>query len=394
MLLLNFRADVSCHVSSTSMKRSTSRCLIGLHMGGNAYSGIVNTGNSRCFRMTSCSLPSPNNPNRSRRHFGTSRPSFRRAPAYRPLRLIDSLQEMTDRELGDRQTARTMGMPEILEEEDRPEDQYQCTICKAFCYLSQVTCGCKTAVACVEHAHLLCERPTDHLTLRKRFSDEELIETLNLVFARAAIPSSWRAKLGKVLMDSARPPLRSLRALHSEGERINYPLPELGSLRKCVGRANEWVDSANAFLIRKQSRKRSRRSRGRPPLNEPPPPPSDDPGDRPDKGLDELYALLREVETLGFDSPEIGALRTLAQTAEDMKTKAVSLLNSTHQASDRDEFIEECKRVIVDGSSLNVLLDELLEVEKIVDREQLIKELETKVDTTTLRFCLMKCATY
>ncbi|KAJ7129277.1 PLU-1-like protein-domain-containing protein [Mycena epipterygia] len=296
------------------------------------------------------------------------------------LWLIDSLQEMTDRELGDRQTARAMGMPEILEEEDRPEDQYQCTICKAFCYLSQVTCGCKTAVACVEHAHLLCERPTDHLTLRKRFSDEELIETLNLVSARAAIPSSWRAKLGKVLMESARPPLRSLRALHSEGERINYPLPELASLRKCVGRANEWVDSANAFLIRKQSRKRSRRSRGRPPLNEPPPPPSDDPGDRPDKGLDELYALLREVETLGFDSPEIGALRTLAQTAEDMKTKAVSLLNSTHQASDRDEFIEECKRVIVDGSSLNVLLDELLEVEKIVDREQLIKELETKVE--------------
>ncbi|KAJ6539749.1 PLU-1-like protein-domain-containing protein [Mycena capillaripes] len=296
------------------------------------------------------------------------------------LWLIDSLQEMTDRELRDRQTARDMKMPEILEEEDRPEDQYQCTICKAFCYLSQVTCGCKTAVACVEHAHLLCERPNDHLTLRKRFSDEELIETLTQVSARAAIPSGWRGKLSKVLMETARPALRSLRALHSEGERINYPLPELVSLRKCVGRANEWIDSANSFLIRKQSRKRSRRSRGRPPLNEPPPPPSDDPGDRPDKGLDELYALLREVETLGFDSPEIGALKTLAQTAEEMKARAVALLNSTHQAADREEFIEECKRVLVDGSSLNVLLEELVEVEKIVDREQLIRELETKVD--------------
>ncbi|KAJ7126421.1 jumonji superfamily protein [Mycena crocata] len=294
--------------------------------------------------------------------------------------LIDSLQEMTDRELGDRQTARGLGIQEIIEEEDRPEDQYQCLVCKAFCYLSQVTCGCKTAVACVEHAHLLCERPTDHLTLRKRFSDEELQETLSLVSARATIPSGWRSKLSKVLLESARPALRSLRALHSEGERINYPLPELASLRKCVGRANEWVDSANSFLIRKQSRKRSRRSRGRPPLNEPPPPPSDDPGDRPDKGLDELYALLREVETLGFDSPEIGSLKTLAQTAEDMKQRAVALLNSTHQAPDRDEFIEECKRVLVDGSSLNVLLEELLEVEKIVDREQLIRELETKVD--------------
>ncbi|KAJ6616266.1 PLU-1-like protein-domain-containing protein [Mycena sp. CBHHK59/15] len=294
--------------------------------------------------------------------------------------IIDSLQEMTDRELGDRQTARSMGMPEVLEEEDRPEDQYQCMICKAFCYLSQVTCSCKTAVACVEHAHLLCERTTDHLKLRKRFSDEDLIETLRQVSHRASIPAVWRAKLGKLLLESARPSLRHLRALHSEGERISYPLPELASLRKCVGRANEWVDLANSFTIRKQSRKRSRRSRGRPPLHEPPPPPSDDPGDRPDKGLDELYALLRDVETLGFDSPEIDQLKILAQQAEEMKMKAVALLNSTHQAQDRDEFIEECKRLLVAGSSLNVLLDELLEVEKIVDREQLIKELEAKVD--------------
>ncbi|KAJ7249734.1 PLU-1-like protein-domain-containing protein [Mycena haematopus] len=295
------------------------------------------------------------------------------------LWLLNSLQEMTDRELRDRRIARDMGIPEILEEEDRPEDQYQCTVCKAFCYLSQVTCACKTAVACVEHAHLLCERPNDHLTLRKRFPDEELIETLNVVSARAAIPSGWRAKLTKVLMESARPPLRSLRAIYSEGERINYPLAELASLRKCVNRANEWVDSANSFLIRKQSRKRSRRSRGRPPLNEAPPP-SDDPGDRPDKGLDELYVLLREVETLGFDCSEIGSLKALAQTAEEMKKRCITLLNSTLSASDREDFIEECKRVLVDGSSLNVLLDELLEVEKIVDREQLIRELENKVD--------------
>ncbi|KAJ7682384.1 jumonji superfamily protein [Mycena polygramma] len=296
------------------------------------------------------------------------------------LWLINSLKEMTDRELGERRFARTLGMPEILEEEDRPEDQYQCTICKGFCYLSQVTCACKTAVACVEHGNLLCDRPFNHLVLRKRFSDEELVETLSLVTTRAAIPAGWRAKLNKALMESARPPLRSLRALYSEGERINYPLPELASLRKCVGRANEWIDSANSFLIRKQSRKRSRRSRGRPPAHEPPPPPSDDPGDRPDKGLEELYALLREVEGLGFDSPEIAALKTLADTAEDMKKRAVALLNSTHQAPEREEFIEECKRVLVDGSSLNVLLEELVEVEKIVDREQLMQELENKVD--------------
>ncbi|KAJ7639289.1 jumonji superfamily protein [Roridomyces roridus] len=296
------------------------------------------------------------------------------------LWLIDSLQEMTDREMAHRQTARATGMPEILEEQDHPEDQYQCTICKVFCYLSQVTCGCKTVVACVDHAHLLCERHKDHLTLRKRFSDEELLDTLNQVETRAAIPAAWRYKLNKVLMESARPALRSLRALYSEGERINYPLTELASLRKCVARANEWVDSANSFLIRKQSRKRSRRSRGRPPANEPPPPPSDDPGDRPDKGLDELYLLLRQVEDLGFDSPEISSLQTLARTAEDVKKRAAELLNSARQVDDRDGFIEECRRVLVDGSSLNVLLDELVELEKVIEREQLLLDLDSKLE--------------
>ncbi|KAF7332414.1 Jumonji superfamily protein [Mycena kentingensis (nom. inval.)] len=296
--------------------------------------------------------------------------------------VLASLQEMTDRELRDRQVARGQNIKEVLEEEDRPEDQYQCTVCKAFCYLSQITCSCKTTVTCVEHANLLCERPiNDHVVLRKRFSDEELAEILNQVATRAKTPSGWQAKLGKVLGESGRPLLRSLRALYSEGDRINYPLPQLASLRKCVGRANEWVDSANSFLIRKQSRKRARR-RGRPSAADNAAALADDPGDRPDKGLEELYALLKQVETLGFDCPEITALRTLGQTAEETKKKAAALLAQAEQVAEtgKEEFMEECRRLLVDTSSLNVLLDEVVELEKLVDKEQLMRDLETKVD--------------
>ncbi|KAF8914272.1 jumonji superfamily protein [Gymnopilus junonius] len=294
--------------------------------------------------------------------------------------LIDSLKEMTDREMADREKARAQGLGEILEEEDRPEDQYQCNICKAFCYLSQVTCQCSTKVVCVDHAELLCENHAlHHLILRKRFSDEDLQETYNKFAERAAIPSAWQSKLSKLLSESARPALRSLRALLAEGDRINYPLPELASLRKCVARANEWVDSANSFIIRKQSRKRSRRSRGRPSgadtLGT-----SDDPGDRPDRGLDDLYGLLREVETLGFDCPEIGVLKVLAQQAEETKVKASALLSAPPPDQEREEFLQECKRLLLHGSSINVLLEELVEVEKIVEQEQLVNELEEKLE--------------
>jgi histone demethylase JARID1 len=291
---------------------------------------------------------------------------------------------MTDREMNDRRQALALGLSEVLEEEDRPEDQYQCTICKAFCYLSQVICSCTSKIVCVEHLDLLCDHSPTHLTLRKRFSDENLLDTLAKVAERAVVPSSWRGKLEKTLLESARPPLRTLRALQAEGDRINFYLPELPALRKCVMRANEWIDGANSFIIRKQSRKRSRKSRGRLPNDESSFSGVEDPSDRPDRGLGDLYALLREVENLGFDCPEIATLKSLTVQAEEMKVKARKLLDVVHDEHDRDAFIQECEHLLISGSSLNVHLDELFEVERIVLREQLIKELEDKVDDSTM----------
>ncbi|KAG9317792.1 PLU-1-like protein-domain-containing protein [Chiua virens] len=303
------------------------------------------------------------------------------------LWLEPSLREMTEREIGSRQVARTLGMVERVEEEDRPEDQYQCVYCKAFCYLSQVTCHCKSEVVCIEHAKHLCDHHSQHV-LRLRFSDIDLQESLAKVADRAAIPATWKAKLQKVLAESRGPSLRSLRAILAEGERINHHLPELATLRKCVNRATEWLDAANTFLIRKQSRKRSRRSRGRPPLHEVNTPALDDrdPGDRPDRSLEDLYALLKEVEILGFDTPEIGQLRALAEKSEEMQREAGTLLKDGGSLDDRDTYIHECERLLMEASSINVHLEEIFEVEKIVSREQLLKELEEKAEdsTTTL----------
>jgi hypothetical protein len=38
-----------------------------------------------------------------------------------------------------------------------------------------------------------------------------------------------------------------------ESECTDFPLPQLLDLRKFVDRANEWVDSADTFIIRKHS---------------------------------------------------------------------------------------------------------------------------------------------
>ncbi|KAF8622184.1 hypothetical protein AX15_007296 [Amanita polypyramis BW_CC] len=296
--------------------------------------------------------------------------------------LIDSFKEMTEREMNNRQKARSQNYTEILEGEDRPEEQYQCSVCKVFCYLSQIVCPCTTKIVCVDHGHLLCdtERPNHSVTMRKRFSDEELLETQTKVAERAAIPSAWRAKLNRLLAETGRPQLRSLRALLAEGERNNIELLEMVSLRKCVNRANEWVESANYFLTRKQSRKRPRRARGRPPQNEVSVNAGDEPSDRPDRDLDDLNQVLSQVEELGFDCPEIGALRQLWEKVDDLRRQICLLLTPELHIQEGDEFIQECRKVLLEGSSLNVFLEELTEVEKIVDRVELVRELEEKLD--------------
>ncbi|KAI0265971.1 PLU-1-like protein-domain-containing protein [Gloeopeniophorella convolvens] len=291
--------------------------------------------------------------------------------------LNDSLKEMTDREMADRRKARAIKMTEALEEKDHPEEQYQCTVCKVFCYLSQVVCSCAgNKVACVDHAERLCKCPMDKRTLRKRFRDDELLETQARVAERASVPAAWQAKLTRTLAESARPPLRSLRALLAEGDRINHPLPELAALRKCVARANDWIDAANTFLVRKQSRKRSKRPRGRAALAGEAAAQAEDPGDRPDRGLDEIYALLEQVDTLGFEAPEVVQMRTHATRAEEIKARAQGMIWTQPDEQDREPYLQDCERVLLDGSSINVFLDELVELEKIVAREQLTRELE------------------
>jgi histone demethylase JARID1 len=341
--------------------------------------------------MMNFSSPSLSSRSLSQRQFGEI---FRHCPLQSNnlsslARLHDSLQEMIDREIGKRKTARSLGLSEILEEEDRPvEEQYQCSICKVFCYLSQIICSCTTKVVCVEHASLLCTHDTNHLTLRKRFSDEELRLTLHKVAERAVTPTIWKQKLQTTVKENARPSLRTLRALLAEGERINYPLLELRTLRKFVGRANDWVESANTFIVRKQSRKRSRRSRGKPSSNEPNSSAVEDMTEKPEHSLRNLYSVLREVLDLGFDCQEIGILQAHANQAEDLKSKAQSILDKADTEQDRDKLTQECEHLLLEASSLNVYLDEIAEVERIVSREQLIRELQEKLDDDSISMTL------
>ena len=259
-------------------------------------------------------------------------------------------------------------LSESLVEEDCSEEQYQCCVCKGFCYLSQVICSCTSAVSCIEHANQLCGCQSAKRTLRKRYSENQLEEILSVVRARAAQPEGWRARLHSLLA-VARPPLKSMRALLAEGEKISCRLEEVDDLRDLVSRANACVERVTALATRKST---GRRRKGR----------QDEADDELDRSPQALSSLLKEAERLAFDSPEIMQLRQMVYNIERFRAEATVVLST----SETDLDIDKCQTALILGNSLNIDLPEVAQLQAIVNRLEWFRKVEEEVDDQTLQY--------
>ncbi|KAL1916576.1 uncharacterized protein VTP21DRAFT_5767 [Calcarisporiella thermophila] len=90
-----------------------------------------------------------------------------------------ALAEIRDRELFTRKHVRAKfpEISEVLDAQDRSTDEeYQCSVCHAYVYLSQIHCGqCgPSKVACPDHIKDLCACPISNRVLRLRFHDSEV----------------------------------------------------------------------------------------------------------------------------------------------------------------------------------------------------------------------------
>ena len=72
----------------------------------------------------------------------------------------------------------------------------------------------------------------------------------------------------------------------------------------------------------------------------------EDPGDCPDRRLDEIYVLLNQVEDLGIKTLETGIFKAQVAKAEDMKARARSLLTATPTEHDREAYLQDCKQLL------------------------------------------------
>jgi histone demethylase JARID1 len=178
------------------------------------------------------------------------------------------------------------------------------------------------------------------------------------------------------MTDFERPPLRTLRSLLSEAERIPYPLPEVSTLKAFVDRANEWVDEATSFVARKHQNRRKNDRVWRPgsrvqELEE---------RDKIQRNPSYVYKLLDQAHELGFDAAEIDLLREKAEAIEEFIERATKALEDGTLNN-----LEDYAELIAEGKGLNVDLPVLDRLERIVDE---LKWIDKATDSSDIYLSL------
>ncbi|KAK7995979.1 PHD transcription factor (Rum1) [Apiospora marii] len=260
-----------------------------------------------------------------------------------------------------------------LLDEDVPEEEYQCSYCKAYAYLSRFKCRTSGKVLCLQHAgsHACCDLPEadrlngkDH-TLYYRKENEDLEAMYQKVADKAQLPEAWEDKYEKTLDEGSVPSLKSLRALLAEGEKIPYDLPSLPTLKEFVDNCNDWVEEATNYTVRKQQNRRKSdkllQSGGRKSIGNS----HHDQKEREMRSIENIEKLIDRATTIGFDCPEITQLTERANAIKDFRSRAQAALDRlvVHSATTIEELLEEGRGYNVDLPQIDRLAHFLKQIQ-------------------------------
>lgn len=263
------------------------------------------------------------------------------------------------------------GLQITQDDSEVPEEEYQCSYCKTFSYLSRFWCQASGKTFCLAHAAShSCDAPpadthgsTHVLVIRK--SEADMHEALARVSEKARTPEAWEEKYEKVLDEETVPSLKSLRNLLHEGEKIPYDLPSLQLLREFVDRCNEWVDEATNYTVRKQqNRRKNDRAWGngkRKSISGRSPEGKDK--ERDSRDVSNIYRLLQEAEQIGFDCPEILQLQERADAIEVFQERANRALEQVQARN-----VQEIEDLLEEGRNYNVDMGQMDKLSRVLDQ--------------------------
>ena len=257
----------------------------------------------------------------------------------------------------------------IVDDSDVPEAESQCHYCKAYSYLSSFKCQKTSKVMCLLHAgsHDCCERSEserfaglDHL-LRYRHSDDALNAIVRKVVDRAYLPEAWQERLYLALEDEAKPSLKLLKSLVTEGEKIPWELPGLSDLKTYVNKCNEWVEEATNYITRKQqNRRKDNRKTAKGNLAKAA---EIEERDKDLRKIENIHKLLAQAEDLSFDCTEIDTLAQRSQDIAEFQADVKFALKDPGQRTTQDlvDLVEI-------GKSFNVDIPEVEELERVIKK--------------------------
>lgn len=280
-----------------------------------------------------------------------------------------SYEHKCELDQADRSSECTCRMGFGLDADNVPEEESQCTYCKAYIYLSRFVCHKTSKALCLLHAgtYECCELSEQERfagqshSLRYRISDADLISLHKKVNDRALEPKLWADKLAMAIDDDPAPPLKVLRSLLSEGERIAYELPQLPNLKAYVERCNGWVERATNYIVRKQQNRRKNERAWR--KGNPAKAAEMEERDRELRKIENVTSLLEEAKGLAFSCPEITQLQTRADAifAFQREVKAVLKEPSLHPIQELEDLVDQ-------GKGFNVDIPEAERVERVMHR--------------------------
>ena len=258
-----------------------------------------------------------------------------------------------------------------VDDTDVPEAEAQCHYCKAYSYLSSFKCENTSKVMCLLHAgsYDCCEASEDQRlsgtghTLRYRLLDDALDTVVQKVVDRADSPEAWQDKLDKTLEDEAKPSLKVLKSLVTEGEKIPWDLPGLPDLKAYVNKCNEWVEEATNYITRKQQqRRKDNRKSGKGHASKAA---EMEERDKELRKIENIQKLLQQAEDLSFDCSEIDLLAQRSQAIINFQTDARSALKDPEQHSTQ-ELVELAEL----GKTFNVDVPEVEELEAVIQKKK------------------------
>lgn len=279
------------------------------------------------------------------------------------LWLHPAFRDMVERESAGRARVRALladAGADAAEESYDTDGEVPCAHCKTLCYLSHVVSATSEGAACLDHATLVHENVASW-TLKVRHDDAFLQSHEQRLAERAAIPGQWQQRVKRFLAQHPRPPLRMLRALVQEGEKIPHALPELAPLVAFIERAEPWVAQAQSFLTKRQPKlvqaaKASRRGRRNDLV------PSDDAAPAPDhapRTPEALLALQAQIPALPFEVPEWQALDGVVEQMHAVCRDADGFLALETESKEAVQLVDQAERALSQGELLQVVVPQV-----------------------------------